>query len=39
MSKFSSVWVFSDMASRLPELIGGARILGEQVNAFVQHAD
>lgn len=35
MSKFSTVWVFSDTASRLAELVGGAQILGEQVNAFV----
>ena len=39
MSKFSSVWVFSDTASRLPELMSGAQILGEQINAFVQSAD
>ena len=39
MSKFSSVWVFSDTASRLPELMSGAQVLGEQVNAFVQNAD
>ena len=35
MSKFSQVWVFSDAPSRLPELMSGARTLGEQVNAFV----
>lgn len=34
MSKLSTVWVFSDMASRLPELIGGALTLGEQVNVL-----
>ncbi|MBN6365240.1 FAD-binding protein [Providencia rettgeri] len=34
MSKLSTVWVFSDMTSRLPELIGGALTLGEQVNVF-----
>lgn len=39
MSKFSSVWVFSDTASRLPELMGGAQSLGEQINTFVQCAD
>ncbi|EGT4255865.1 electron transfer flavoprotein subunit alpha/FixB family protein [Citrobacter amalonaticus] len=39
MSKFSSVWVFSDTASRLPELMSGAQILGEKINAFVQSAD
>lgn len=39
MSKFSSVWVFSDTASRLPELMSGAQVLGEQVNAFVQNGD
>lgn len=37
MSKFSSVWVFSDTPSRLPELMGGAQALGEQINAFVLH--
>ncbi|MTH45067.1 electron transfer flavoprotein subunit alpha/FixB family protein [Intestinirhabdus alba] len=36
MSKFSSVWVFSDTLSRLPELMGGAQALGEQINVFVQ---
>lgn len=35
MSKFSSVWVFSDTPSRLPELMSGARGLGEEINAFV----
>lgn len=35
MSKFSSVWVFSDTASRLPELMGGAQHTGEQINVFV----
>lgn len=35
MSKLSTVWVFSDMTSRLPELIGGALTLGEQVNVLV----
>lgn len=34
MSKLSTVWVFSDMTSRLPELIGGALILGDQVNVL-----
>ncbi|MBV2188154.1 MULTISPECIES: FAD-binding protein [Providencia] len=34
MSKLSTVWVFSDMTSRLPELIGGALSLGEQVNVL-----
>ncbi|QMI04040.1 electron transfer flavoprotein subunit alpha/FixB family protein [Citrobacter sp. RHB25-C09] len=36
MSKFSSVWVFSDTPSRLAELMSGAQALGEQINAFVQ---
>lgn len=35
MSKFSSVWVFSDTPSRLPELMSGAQVLGEQINTFV----
>ncbi|MBB3322491.1 FAD-binding protein [Atlantibacter sp. RC6] len=34
MSKFSSCWVFSDSQSRLPELIGGAQHLAEQINVF-----
>lgn len=34
MSKLSTVWVLSDMASRLPELIGGALTLGEHVNVI-----
>lgn len=36
MNTFSHVWVFSDTPSRLPELMSGARALGEQTNAFVQ---
>lgn len=35
MSKFSTVWVFSDTVSRLADLMGGARMLGEQINVFV----
>lgn len=35
MNTFSHVWVFSDTPSRLPELMSGARALGEQINAFV----
>ncbi|AZR57302.1 electron transfer flavoprotein subunit alpha/FixB family protein [Salmonella enterica subsp. enterica serovar Typhimurium] len=35
MNKFSSVWVFSDTPSRLPELMSGAQAVGEKVNAFV----
>ena len=35
MNKFSSVWVFSDTPSRLPELMNGAQALGENVNTFV----
>lgn len=34
MSKLSTVWVLSDMTSRLPELIGGALTLGEHVNVI-----
>ncbi|HHR5882585.1 TPA: FAD-binding protein [Providencia alcalifaciens] len=34
MSKLSTVWVLSDMTSRLPELIGGALALGEHVNVI-----
>ncbi|CAG9412030.1 FAD-binding protein [Providencia alcalifaciens] len=34
MSKLSTVWVLSDMTSRLPELIGGAQTLGEHVNVI-----
>lgn len=35
MSKFSNVWVFSDTATRLPEVIAGGAVLGEKVLAFV----
>jgi electron transfer flavoprotein alpha subunit len=35
MNKFSTVWVFSDTVSRLADLMGGARMLGEQINVFV----
>ncbi|MEG1419562.1 electron transfer flavoprotein subunit alpha/FixB family protein [Citrobacter sp.] len=35
MNKFSSVWVFSDTPSRLPELMNGAQALGETINTFV----
>lgn len=38
MSTFSSVWVFSDTLSRLPELMGGARVLGEKVQVFTLNA-
>ncbi len=34
MSKFSTVWVFTDSPVRLAELMGGARDLGEKVFAF-----
>lgn len=34
MSKFSCVWIFSDSLSRLPELIGGAHALGDNIQAF-----
>lgn len=30
MNKFSSIWVFSDTPSRLPELMNGAQALGEK---------
>ncbi|MBJ3592791.1 electron transfer flavoprotein subunit alpha/FixB family protein [Salmonella enterica subsp. enterica serovar Saintpaul] len=35
MNKFSSVWVFSDTPSRLPELMKGAQAVGDKINAFV----
>ncbi|GAB6176188.1 electron transfer flavoprotein subunit alpha/FixB family protein [Desulfobaculum senezii] len=35
MSKLSNVWVFSDAASRLAEVIAGGAELGEKVSAFV----
>ena len=35
MSKVSNVWVFSDSANRLEEVMGGARELGEKVICFV----
>ncbi|UDN35633.1 FAD-binding protein [Proteus sp. NMG38-2] len=34
MSQFSTVWVFSDALSRLPELVGGASSLGQSINVF-----
>lgn len=34
MSQFSTVWVFSDVLSRLPELMGGACSLGKSINVF-----
>ncbi len=36
MSKYSTVWVFSDTESRLAELLGGARQLGEHVHVAAQ---
>lgn len=38
MSQFSTVWVFSDTASRLPELITAASTLGESVQVFTLDA-
>ena len=35
MSKLSNVWVFSDIASRLPEMIAAGVALGEKVSAFI----
>lgn len=35
MSTFTKVWVFSDIASRLPELLAGASRLGGNISAFV----
>ena len=35
MSKLSTIWVFSDSASRLPELITGAAQFGNTVSVFV----
>ncbi|WP_228371091.1 FAD-binding protein [Shewanella piezotolerans] len=35
MSKLSNIWVFSDIASRLPEVIAAGVALGEKVSAFV----
>lgn len=35
MSTFSHVWIFSDSAFRLPELMRGAQDLGEQIHTFV----
>ncbi|MCM0755325.1 FAD-binding protein [Desulfovibrio aminophilus] len=35
MSTFTKVWVFSDIASRLPELVAGASRLGGNISAFV----
>ncbi|NBJ35075.1 electron transfer flavoprotein subunit alpha [Serratia fonticola] len=39
MSKFSNVWVFSDTLSRLPELMGGAQTLGENIQVFALNAE
>lgn len=36
MSKFSTVWVFSDTKSHLPELMSGARELGELIHVVSQ---
>ncbi|MEG2662238.1 MAG: FAD-binding protein [Hafnia sp.] len=36
MSKFSTVWVFSDTKSHLPELMSGARELGEIIHVVSQ---
>ncbi|ABZ74794.1 Electron transfer flavoprotein alpha subunit [Shewanella halifaxensis HAW-EB4] len=35
MSKLSNIWVFSDIASRLPEMIAAGVALGEKVSTFV----
>lgn len=35
MSKLSHVWVFSDIASRLPDIIAAGTTLGDKVSAFV----
>ncbi|MDR8525639.1 FAD-binding protein [Shewanella fidelis] len=35
MSKLSNIWVFSDIASRLPEMIAAGAALGEKVSAFI----
>ncbi len=35
MSKLSNVWVFSDIESRLPEVIAGGLQLGDKVSAFI----
>lgn len=34
MSQFSTVWVLSDALSRLPELMGGASLLGQSINVL-----
>lgn len=39
MSKFATVWVFSDTHSHLPELIGGARELGEIIHVISHSAE
>ena len=39
MSKVSNVWVFSDAANRLEEVMGGAKELGEKVICFVMNAE
>ncbi|MRS13333.1 electron transfer flavoprotein subunit alpha [Enterobacteriaceae bacterium RIT691] len=39
MSKFQHVWVFSDTVSRLPELMSGAKQLGEQSQVFALNTE
>ncbi|MEZ9593441.1 FAD-binding protein [Shewanella sp. 10N.261.52.F9] len=39
MSKLSNIWVFSDIASRLPEMIAAGAALGEKVSAFIIGAE
>ncbi len=39
MSKLSNVWVFSDNATRLSEVVAGGLELGEKVSAFVIGSD
>lgn len=39
MSQFSHVWVFSDSLSRLPELMNGAKSLGEETQVFAPNAE
>ena len=39
MSKVSNVWVFSDAANRLEEVMSGAKELGEKVICFVMNAE
>lgn len=39
MSKVSNVWIFSDVVTRLADIVGGARELGKKVSALIIGSD